>query len=127
SAGAGIFFRWGSLQNLSLKVPGPGRAPADRGCIYAIHKALQKSDSDKIVVLFCSSKMLCYSVVKNMSIGWPGANSDLFKSTVKLLTLRHAQRTFVHIEKKEKNESKQEAYHLAKSALRIAIGCKRCT
>jgi hypothetical protein len=51
-----------------------------------------------------------------MAIGWPGANGDVFKSTVKLLASRHAQKAFVHVEKKKPNESKRGAYRLASDA-----------
>jgi hypothetical protein len=52
-----------------------------------------------------------------MAIGWPGANGDLFKDTVLLLSKRHGQTTFVHVESRAKNE--QEAYSLAKAALEV--------
>ncbi|KAJ7127265.1 hypothetical protein C8R43DRAFT_820982, partial [Mycena crocata] len=118
SAGAGIFFGPGSPLNAARKVPGPGRATADRARIYAIHEALQLVDSDKTVLLFCTSKMvirqLCYAAAKNMALGWPGTNGDLFKATVKLLATRHGQTIFVHVETKANNDSKRGAYALAK-------------
>ncbi|KAJ7760066.1 hypothetical protein DFH07DRAFT_740831, partial [Mycena maculata] len=101
SAGAGIFFGLGSPRNTALgelKVPGPQRATADRARIYAIHQAIQMVDSDKSILIFCTSKMvirqLCYAAARNVAIGWPGANSDVFKDTVKLLAARHAPTKF---------------------------------
>ncbi|KAJ6549956.1 hypothetical protein B0H19DRAFT_855825, partial [Mycena capillaripes] len=114
SEGAGVCFGIGSALNTC-----PGKPTADRGRNFAIHEALRKVDSDKTVVIFCTSKMvirhLCYAAAKNMSIGWPGANGDVFKDTVLLLTKRHGQTTFVHMDSKAKNDRKQEAYSLAKA------------
>ncbi|KAJ6467641.1 hypothetical protein C8R47DRAFT_990337, partial [Mycena vitilis] len=56
---------------------------------------------------------------KNTALGWPGSNGDLFKAVVKLLAKRHAQTRFVHIESKENNQAKREAYGLAKHATNI--------
>jgi ribonuclease HI len=126
SAGAGIFFGPDSLFNRSLKVPGGStqfHATADRGRIYAIHEAIQKVDSDKTVLIFCTSKMvirqLCYTAAKNMAIGWSGSNGDLFKATVKLLAARHGRTIFVYLDKKADNESKRGAYALARAALQV--------
>jgi hypothetical protein len=53
-------------------VPGPGKPTADRGRLYGIHAALERTDIDKTLVIFCTSKMiirqLCYSAAK-MSLG----------------------------------------------------------
>ncbi|KAJ7153958.1 hypothetical protein C8R43DRAFT_824971, partial [Mycena crocata] len=118
SAGAGIYFGPGSPLNMSLKVPGPDRPTADRARIYAIHQAIQNVDSDKTVLIFCTSKLvirqLCYSAAQNMSIGWPGHNGDIFKDTVRLLAGRHGQTILVHVEAKANNDSKRGAYALAK-------------
>lgn len=100
-----------------------GKPTADRGRLYAIHVALERTDTDKTLVIFCTSKMiirqLCYSAAKKMSLGWPGPNGDIFKDIVSLLAKRHGQTTFVHIDLKAKNVLKQEAYSLAKSALEV--------
>ncbi|KAJ7185042.1 hypothetical protein C8R46DRAFT_883480, partial [Mycena filopes] len=118
SSGAGIYLGKDSPLNTSVKVPGPGRATSDRACIYAIHEAVQQVPSDRTLVIFCSSKtvirQLCYCAARNMAIGWPGSNGDIFKSTIGLLAARHARTTFVHVDKKDKNPSKLAAYHLAK-------------
>ncbi|KAJ6559759.1 hypothetical protein B0H19DRAFT_945457, partial [Mycena capillaripes] len=118
SAGAGVCFGIGSSLNTCLKVPGPGKPTADRGRIFGIHAALRKVDSDKTLVIFCTSKMiirqLCYAAAKKTALGWPGPNGDIFKDTVNLLAQRHGRTTFVHVESKAKNDRKQEAYSLAK-------------
>jgi ribonuclease HI len=109
SAGAGIFFGLGSSSNASLKVPGPGRATSDRGCIYAICEAVRKVDSDTTLVIFCSSERvireLRLSAAKNSALGWPGVNGDLTR--------------LVHIDSKAKNEWKYSARSLAKAGLRV--------
>jgi ribonuclease HI len=121
TAGAGIFCGPGSPMNLSLSVPGPGRLTADRARLFGVHEAVKLAPSDTTLV-FCTSKMiirqLCYSAAKNMSLGWPGANPDIFKALVKLLTKRHAQTCFVHVESKaiNLNQSQHETYVLAKRA-----------
>jgi ribonuclease HI len=93
------------------------------GALFAIHEALQKVESDKILVIFCTSKMvihqLCYAAAKKLAIGWPGPNGDIFKDTVLLLRKRHGRTTLVHIESKAGNDRKQEAYSLAKAALEV--------
>jgi hypothetical protein len=72
SADAGICYGAGSPLNIGLKVPGPGKPTADRGRLYGIHAPLERTDIDKTLVIFCTSKMiihqLCYSAAK-MSLG----------------------------------------------------------
>ncbi|KAJ7020841.1 hypothetical protein C8F04DRAFT_973587, partial [Mycena alexandri] len=102
AAGAGIFFGPNSSLNLSLVVPGPNYGTAERARIFAIHQVLVNASPAADVVIFCTSKaivrQLCYSAAKNMNLGWPGQNSDIFKDTIKLLASRHARTTFVHVE-----------------------------
>ncbi|KAJ6514445.1 hypothetical protein C8R47DRAFT_962193, partial [Mycena vitilis] len=118
ASGAGIYYGPGSTSNRAVRVPGPGRLSADRARLFAIHEALRSCPSDTSLVIFCTSKMvvrqLCYMAAKNTALGWPGSNGDLFKAVVKLLAKRHAQTRFVHIESKENNQAKREAYALAK-------------
>ncbi|KAJ6537552.1 hypothetical protein DFH09DRAFT_930715, partial [Mycena vulgaris] len=118
SAGAGIYFGLDSTLNRSLKVPGPGRPSSDRARVYAIYEALREVDPDRSILMYCTSKavirLLCYAAASKIALGWPGANGDLFKSTVSLLANRHAQTTFIHLDSKGKNEYKQQAYSLAK-------------
>ncbi|KAJ7606758.1 hypothetical protein DFH06DRAFT_901134, partial [Mycena polygramma] len=86
--------------------------------LFAIHEAIQSVPTDKTVLLFCTSKMiirqLCYSAAKNTQLGWPGRNGDLFKSIIGLLVQREADTCFVHIDSKDNNEAKRNAYTLAK-------------
>ncbi|KAJ7150528.1 hypothetical protein C8R43DRAFT_837214, partial [Mycena crocata] len=118
-SGAGIFHGSGSALNLALRVPGPERLNADRARLFAIHEAVRLAPSDKTLVIFCTSKMiirqLCYSAAKNMALGWPGSNGDLFKSLIKMLAARHAATHFVHVDPKKDNQSKRDAYSLAKA------------
>jgi hypothetical protein len=58
-------------------------------------------------------------LLQKRCIGWPGPNGDIFKDTVLLLGKRYGRTTFVHIESKEKNDRRQEAYSLAKAALQV--------
>ncbi|KAJ7088957.1 hypothetical protein C8R44DRAFT_590694, partial [Mycena epipterygia] len=119
SAGAGIYFGIGSPSNASIKVPGPGKPSADRGRIFAILEAVRRVDSDKTLVIFCTSKFvirqLCYAAAKNMAIRWPGINGDLFKETTSLLGQRHGKTSFVYLDAKADNDRKREAYSLAKA------------
>ncbi|KAJ6537181.1 hypothetical protein B0H19DRAFT_962725, partial [Mycena capillaripes] len=84
---------------------------------FFIHETLLAVPPTTSLVVFCSSKMvirqLCYSAARNMTLGWPGPNGDLFKDTVKLLAARHARTCFVHIDSNSGNKSKKEAYSLA--------------
>ncbi|KAJ7161637.1 hypothetical protein C8R46DRAFT_1283929 [Mycena filopes] len=57
---------------------------------------------------------------KNMQLGWPGRNGDVFKSIVNLLATRRARTCFVFLDSKSNNEAKRTAYALAKSALNFA-------
>ncbi|KAJ6455307.1 hypothetical protein C8R47DRAFT_996784, partial [Mycena vitilis] len=118
AAGAGVFFGPSSALNLSLVVPGPYLGTADRARIFAIHETLLPVSPDTTLVIYCSSKLvirqLCYSAAKNLTLGWPGHNGDLFKDTIKLLASRHARTCFVHIDSNSENKSKREAYYLAK-------------
>ncbi|KAJ7094862.1 hypothetical protein C8R44DRAFT_535318, partial [Mycena epipterygia] len=81
--------------NSCYKVPGPGKPTADRGRIYAIYEALCRVDSDKTLVIFCTSKMvirqLCFAAAKRIALGWPGPNGDIYKAAVSLLAKRHAK------------------------------------
>ncbi|KAJ6455291.1 hypothetical protein C8R47DRAFT_1039455, partial [Mycena vitilis] len=117
-SGAGIFFGPCSKSNTALRVPGPGRLSADRARLFAIHEAIRCAPPEKTLVIFCTSKMiirqLCFSAAKNTALGWPGSNGDLFKSTVKILAARHARTSFVHVDTRENNAAKREAYALAK-------------
>ncbi|KAF8187333.1 hypothetical protein K438DRAFT_1456075, partial [Mycena galopus ATCC 62051] len=102
SAGAGVFFGLSSPYNLALAVPGPEPSTADRARIFAIHEALLRAPGTTRLVIFCTSKLvirqLCYAVPKNLALGWPGANGDIFKDTIKLLAARQARTCFVHVE-----------------------------
>ncbi|KAJ7124705.1 hypothetical protein C8R46DRAFT_927826, partial [Mycena filopes] len=118
SAGAGVFFGPLSPSNMSLAVPGPEPGTADRARIFAIHQVLQRISPTVRLVIFCTSKsvirQLCYAPAKNMALGWPGPNGDIFKATVKLLAARHARTCFVYVETNADNESRKQAYSLAK-------------
>ncbi|KAJ7149465.1 hypothetical protein C8R43DRAFT_887912, partial [Mycena crocata] len=117
-SGAGIFYGSISSSNLAVRVPGPERLTADRARLFAIHEAVRLAPGDKTLIIFCTSKMivrqLCYSAAKNMALGWPGCNGDLFKSLVKMLAARHAGTRFVYVDTKSDNQAKREAYSLAK-------------
>ncbi|KAJ7118480.1 hypothetical protein C8R43DRAFT_880524, partial [Mycena crocata] len=117
-SGAGIFYGSGSVSNVAVRVPGPERLTADRARLFAIHEAVRLAPGDKSLVIFCTSKMiirqLCYSAAKNMALGWPGPNGDLFKSLVAMLAARHASTRFVYVDTKQDNQAKREAYSLAK-------------
>ncbi|KAJ7602090.1 hypothetical protein DFH06DRAFT_1024240 [Mycena polygramma] len=123
AAGAGVFFGPSSPMNLSLVVPGPYFGTADRARVFAIHETLLAVSPGTTLVIFCSSKLvirqLCYSAPKNLTLGWPGRDSDLFKDTIKLLASRHARTCFVHIDSNSDNKSKREAYSLAKTAAKL--------
>ncbi|KAJ7116282.1 hypothetical protein C8R43DRAFT_902452 [Mycena crocata] len=123
-SGAGIFYGFDSASNLALRVPGPERLTSDRAKLFAIHEAIRLAPSDKSLVVFCTSKMiirqLCYSAAKNVALGWPGSNADIFKSVVKMLAARHAATRFVHVDTKKDNQAKHHAYSLAKSGRAIA-------
>ncbi|KAJ7086191.1 hypothetical protein C8R44DRAFT_650900, partial [Mycena epipterygia] len=118
SAGAGIFFGLFSPLNISCTVPGPQFATADRARIFAIYQTLLAVSPMTSLVIFCTSKMvirqLCYSAANKMTLGWPGANGDIFKATIKLLAARHARTCFVHVDSNAPNASKRQAYSLAK-------------
>ncbi|KAJ7040077.1 hypothetical protein C8F04DRAFT_890919, partial [Mycena alexandri] len=116
--GAGIFFGLDSPLNMALAVPGPENVNADRARLFAIHEAIQQVPEDRSLLLFCTSKMiirqLCYSAAKNMQLGWPGRNGDIFKAVVDLLASRGARTCFVFLDSKANNEAKRTAYALAK-------------
>ncbi|KAJ6566246.1 hypothetical protein B0H19DRAFT_875209, partial [Mycena capillaripes] len=98
SAGAGIFFGPDSPLNMALAVPGPEPANAER-----------------VKLLKCIIRQLCYSAAKNMQLGWPGRNGDILKAVVNLLAKRQARTCLVFVESKSNNEAKRAAYTLAKS------------
>ncbi|KAJ7766154.1 hypothetical protein B0H16DRAFT_1309418, partial [Mycena metata] len=117
-SGAGVFFGPSSPSNMSLVVPGPEPGTADRARIFAIHEVLQRISPTVRLVIFCTSKsvirQLCYAAAINLALGWPGANGDIFKATVKLLSARHARTCFVYVESNADNESRKHACFLAK-------------
>ncbi|KAJ7158972.1 hypothetical protein C8R43DRAFT_882080 [Mycena crocata] len=123
AAGAGVFFGIGATQNLSLVVPGPYFRTAERVRIFAIHETLRTVSPMSGLVIFCTSKavirQLCYSAASNITLGWPGPNGDIFKSTVKLLSSRHAQTCFVHVDSNDTNDPKRQAFSLAKAAQKL--------
>ncbi|KAJ6548911.1 hypothetical protein B0H19DRAFT_862224, partial [Mycena capillaripes] len=118
SARAGIFFGPDSPLNMALAVPGPEPANADRAKLFAMHEAIQQVPKNRSILLFCTSKMiirqLCYSAAKNMQLGWPGRNGDIFKAVVNLLAKRQARTCLVFVDSKSNNEAKRAAYTLAK-------------
>ncbi|KAJ7320691.1 hypothetical protein DFH08DRAFT_1034422, partial [Mycena albidolilacea] len=119
AAGAGIFFGLSSLMNKLLVVPRPGFGTADRARVFSIHETLLTVVPATTLVIFCTSRMVirqfkCYSAAKNMTLGWPGSNRDMFKATVKLLAARHARTYFVHVNSNSTNESKKQASSLAR-------------
>ncbi|KAJ7070408.1 hypothetical protein B0H15DRAFT_763188, partial [Mycena belliarum] len=117
-AGAGVFFGPSSPWNKTLAVPGTESGTADRARIFAIHEALFQCAPTSRLVVFCTSKsvirQLCYSAASNLNLGWPGANADIFKDTIKMLSARHARTCFVHLESSTTNGSQKQAYYLAK-------------
>ncbi|KAJ7161644.1 hypothetical protein C8R46DRAFT_861993, partial [Mycena filopes] len=118
--GAGIFFGPSSSLNLALTVPAGSTdtVTADRARVFAIHEVLLRSPSTAALVIFCSSQLvirqICYAAAKNLNLGWPGADSDIFKDTVKLLSLRPARTCFVYLDWKTQNNSRKNAHSLAK-------------
>ncbi|KAJ7155020.1 hypothetical protein C8R46DRAFT_1296065, partial [Mycena filopes] len=118
AAGAGIVFGRSSSLDSSLVVPGPNFGTAERARIFAIREALLKVSPHTQLVIFCTSKaiirQLCYNAAKNSTLGWPGANADIFKDTIKLLSSRHARTSFVYVDANSGNKSQREAWNLAK-------------
>ncbi|KAJ7183424.1 hypothetical protein C8R46DRAFT_846653, partial [Mycena filopes] len=67
-----------------------------------LHEVLLRSPPTTPLIIFCTSQLvirqLCYAAAKNLNLGWPGANSDIFKDTVKLLSMRPARTCFVYLD-----------------------------
>ncbi|KAJ7303825.1 hypothetical protein DFH08DRAFT_721774, partial [Mycena albidolilacea] len=96
---AGIFFGSSSPRNFSFVVPGPEFGTADRARIFAVHNTFVNVGADSHSGDFDTSKaiihQICYAAARNVALRWSGQNSDIFKDTVKLLSARHTQTTFI--------------------------------